>query len=127
MNPVIEIFAGDQTGIDRSEYRDRMESLRSPDSIPAVQDLRLDALGNVWLETYQPPGASPRETARERGINVETGPSPWIVLDPEGRLLGTVLTPIGLRVFEIGDDYVLGVWIDSLGVEHVRRHRLVKN
>jgi hypothetical protein len=32
--------------------------------------------------------------------------------------------PAGLRVLEIGGDYVLGVWNDELDVQHVRLHRL---
>jgi hypothetical protein len=48
----------------------------------------------------------------------------WTVFSPEGRALGSVVTPPGLRVLEIGRDYVLGVWQDELDVEYVRMHRL---
>jgi hypothetical protein len=32
--------------------------------------------------------------------------------------------PAGLRVDDIGADYVLGVWRDDFDVEHVRLHAL---
>jgi len=74
----------------------------------------------------QPPGRSSRRYALQCGVAIDTGPSPWIV-DPEGRLLSRVMMPIGLVVYEIGSDYVLGLWHDEFGVQHVRRHRLVKS
>ena len=36
-------------------------------------------------------------------------PNPlWTVFDPEGQVLGFVETPAGLRIYEIGEDYILG-------------------
>jgi hypothetical protein len=72
--------------------------------------LRMDALGNAWVERHPAPG----------------GDTPWDVFDAEGRLLGTVTTPAGLRVTQIGTDFVAGVWADELDVAHVRVHRIVK-
>lgn len=126
MAAVIEVFGGEGEDA-RQEYRDRMESLRSPDSIPALQDLRVDRAGNLWTELYRPPGRSARSTARERGIPLERGPSPWVVLDPDGRVVGSVLLPEGLEVFEIGEDYVLGMHTDELGIQRIRRHAVLKD
>lgn len=50
----------------------------------------------------------------------------WTVFDTEGRMLGTLGTPRSLRLDEIGDDYLLGVFRDRLDVEHVRMHRISK-
>lgn len=57
---------------------------------------------------------------------VETDPEVWrwVVLDPDGALVGSVEVPGDLEVLEIGDDYLLGVAIDALGVEYIRVHRL---
>ena len=44
----------------------------------------------------------------------------WTVFDPEGRVLGFVETPEGLRIWEIGEDYILGRADDGLGVESVQ-------
>jgi hypothetical protein len=40
--------------------------------------------------------------------------------------LGSVLMPKGLQLFEIGEDYVLGLWRDELGVQFVRRYVIMK-
>ena len=53
---------------------------------------------------------------------------------PGGEWLGTVAVPSGLQQenvglpvsFEIGDDYILGVWRDDIGVEYVRMYGLMK-
>jgi hypothetical protein len=68
-----------------------------------------DPDGNLWVLAYTRPGDERRS---------------WTVFAPEGRALGTVETPPGLRIMEIGADYVLGVWRDDLDVEHVRMYRL---
>lgn len=85
--------------------------MKIPETMPAYQALRVDRLGNLWVENYR---ASDDEPPR------------WAVFDSTGRLLGTLATPRSLRLDDIGDDYVLGVFRDSLDVEHVRMHRLVK-
>ena len=43
-----------------------------------------------------------------------------------GRWLGDIETPPNGRVWDIGNDYVLGVWQDELDVQQVRMYRLVK-
>ena len=56
---------------------------------------------------------------------------------PDGSWLGSVAVPPGLgrerrlglafrRTWEIGDDYIIGVWRDELDVEHVRLYDLQK-
>jgi len=59
------------------------------------------------------------------------------VFDADGVWLGRVALPPGLPwlrghnlrypILEIGRDYVLGVWVDDLGVEQVRLYRIEKN
>ena len=86
--------------------------------MPALRSIQLDAAGNLWVEPYVVPGAeSP----------------PFEVYDPEGVWLGSVAMPPGLRRSSssspslwIGEDYVLGVWVDELEVEYVRLYELVK-
>jgi hypothetical protein len=41
-------------------------------------------------------------------------------------LLGTLIAPDGLDILDIGSDYVIGVWRDSLDVEHVQLYELIK-
>ncbi len=78
-----------------------------PETFPAFDQILADALGNLWIQEYDLPG-------QER-------PDPlWTVFDEEGRVLGFVETPSGLRIYEIGEDYILGRATDDLGVEYVQ-------
>ena len=94
-------------------------------TLPVLHSLHLDAVGNLWVEPYSLPGADV---------------APFQVYTPDGTWLGTVAMPPGLSLeagglrtgtgsksaFEIGDDYILGVWRDELDVEYVRLYALEK-
>ena len=88
-------------------------------TLPALKSIRLDAGGNLWVEPHSRHGS---------------GIPPFQVYTPGGEWLGTVAVPpglqqenLGLRVsFEIGDDYILGVWRDEIDVEYVRVYGLAK-
>lgn len=91
------------------EMRRIYERMGLPEVVPAFQALRVDRLGWYWAELFRP----------SKG-----GPSEWLVFDRQGRARGVIGLPSGLEVYEIGEDYVLGRWLDELGVEYVRRHAL---
>lgn len=80
-------------------------------SLPAYADVEADEAGNLWVEEYRKPG---------------DGQPRWSVFDPEGRWLGTVSTPAGLDIYQIGTDWILGRTEDELDVQHVRLYRLEK-
>ena len=88
-------------------------------TLPALTSIHLDAGGNLWVEPHS-----------RHGSQVP----PFQVYTPDGEWLGTVSVPPGLQQenlglpvrFEIGDDYILGVWRDELEVEYVRMYGLVK-
>ena len=92
-----------------AELRRRYAQLSPPAASPVYVELIVDSEGSVW--------------AREHAFD-ETAPSHWLVFDAGGEALGRVTTPAGLRIHEIGADYVLGVWRDALDVEHARRYTL---
>jgi hypothetical protein len=87
-----------------------LKSITFPEHKPYFSELRVDPAGNAWVRRPAAPEAD----------------TPWDVFDADGRLLGTVTTPAGLRVTQIGADFVVGVWSDELDVAHVRVHRLEK-
>ncbi len=74
--------------------------------LPAYDRMLADAHGNLWV--------------REYGTRV------WSVFDAAGRWLGDVEAPRGLRVHQIAADHVVGVLRDSLDVESVAVHRLLR-
>jgi len=80
--------------------------------IPTFDELMVDDEGFVWARFYSiDPGVSRQ----------------WVVFGHDGRALGTVEVPAELRVEQFGDGFVLGLWSDSLGVEYVRRHALLRH
>jgi len=44
----------------------------------------------------------------------------------DGPYLGEVDTPMGTQVTHIGDDFVLVIWEDELGVQQVQMYELIK-
>jgi len=52
-------------------------------------------------------------------------PAEWLVVDLENGKAGRVVTPAGFRLLEAGGGYVLGVHRDPVGLESVRRYRVV--
>ena len=49
---------------------------------------------------------------------LEPRPAPlWTVFDPAGLVLGFVETPAELEIKEIGEDYILGRFVDEMGAE----------
>ena len=110
----------------REAHKRSMRESPMASTPPVLQTLHFDAVGNLWVEPYSTPG---------------TEIPPFQVYAPDGFWLGTVAVPSGLALemgagprlgvgpkvgFEIGEDYVLGVWRDELGVEYVRLYGLRK-
>lgn len=82
-------------------------------TLPVLSAIHLDAAGNLWVRPYSLPG---------------TESLPYEVYAPDGTWLGNMATPPGLQLGdgEIGEDYLLGVWMDEQDVEYVRLYRLEK-
>jgi hypothetical protein len=103
------------SGIDDDEARRdaerRYAEMPVPETMPAYATFTFDAAGNLWVREFT---VGPVTTW------------PWTVFDTEGRMLGTVSLPADVRVTQVGDDFVLGLWRDDVDVEHVRLYRLVK-
>jgi hypothetical protein len=75
--------------------------------------LVLDRSGYLWVEL------GPSVASRTPSID-------FLVFDPSGALLGTVTVP-PLQVLEVGDDYLIGIDRDDLGVERVYVHEILKS
>jgi len=82
-----------------------------PDLFPAHGELRVDRLGNVWVENYR---TFPRQDPL----------STWIVFGPDGAIRATAELPRA-QITEIGGDRVVGVWTEE-DVPHVRMYRMEK-
>jgi hypothetical protein len=79
--------------------------------MPAYDDFMVDADGNLWVM---------------RARVLSSDPASADVFDPSGRLLGSVTLPANVKLFEIGTEYVLGVWKDDMDLQHVRMYSIRK-
>ena len=85
-------------------------SMPIPETFPAYRSFIASDAGNLWVENYTRPNEQPS----------------WAVFRDDGRYLGEVDTPMGAQVTHIGDDFVLVIWEDELGVQQVRMYELIK-
>ena len=76
-----------------------------PEFAPAYTAMHIDAARRIWLQRYD--------------FESDVAPLTWDVLASDGAWLGSVQTPRGFELYLIGQDYLLGRQIDSLGVERV--------
>ena len=91
----------------RRELREDFAEVPVAETFPAFAEVVADALGHLWVREYDLPGEE-----REQPL--------WTVFDPDGRVLGFVETPHGLRVHEIGENHILGRATDDFGVEYLQ-------
>ena len=80
-----------------------------PDRLQAFQTILVAANGDIWVALTEFDGSDGYD---------------WLVFDSRGELRGSVRTPPRLSVFEVHDDYVVGVFLDDLDVSYVRRYPL---
>jgi hypothetical protein len=102
--------------------RSMIEANQVATTHPVFSDLMVSRDGYVWVQRYG--GVADRFLT-----DGEFKPEPartWDVFDSSGIWLGAVDTPHNLAVLEIGADYVLGRSVDSLDVQSVRLHKMVK-
>ncbi len=83
-----------------------------PDSLPAMNRIRLDVADRLWVEEYVPPYDDRIPT--------------WWVLASGGEFVAQVTIPVGFTPHAIGTDHIVGVTEDSLGVGYVERRRLIR-
>ena len=104
---------GGMTEEQAESYRPSWRELPMAPTLPVLSAIRLDKAGNLWVRPYSLPGSEAL---------------PYEVYAPDGTWLGKMATPPGLQLGdgEIGEDYLLGVWMDEQDVEHVRMYRLAK-
>ena len=93
------------------------------ETFPAHGSMRVDRVGNLWVQENRRPA---REAQPSRFYDAGSTPIEWSVFNPDGRWLGQVTTPAKVWVFDIGDNYITGLWRDEFDVEHARVYPLIK-
>lgn len=83
-----------------------------PERRPAIRGLTVGQDGTIWVSGW------PADSATA---------VPFRVFNGEGDLIATAHVPEALRIEEVDDRRVMGVWKDDLGVESVRVYALAKD
>jgi hypothetical protein len=83
-----------------------LEELPFPDWYPALDRIRVDRRGRVWVRAY---GSAEQQ---------------WYIFDQHGEYQGAIRIPAALEVLSIEHDVILGRWTDELGVVSVRVYDL---
>ena len=108
----IESQLGDAVGDDRRNQRAWWHrEMVFPERYPAFDELRVDALNQLWVRAYPRPDADSVT---------------WWIFDPSGEQYAELVLPVDLEVFEIGFDHVLGLRTDALGIERVESYPLTR-
>ncbi len=101
----------------RESWRFGWDRIQPPTQVPLFRSIEVDTDGNLCLERYP---------------MTEMDPHVYLCLDQHGEFMRSIAVPPGTsrggrpnfdQQFEIGADYVLGIWVDDLGVERVRLYR----
>ncbi len=92
-------------------YRRYSEGIPYPSTLPAYSQFLVDELGHLWVREFVAHDAVEKR---------------WWVFEQNGRLLGSVQSPVNLTIRQIGRDYVLGSWKDADGIEYVHSYDLIK-
>jgi hypothetical protein len=93
------------------------------ETVPAFLTFLVSKDGYIWTQEYQ---VEKFPLPTQVVLPPRTAPIRWTVYDPEGSQLGDVPVPVDFAISEIGEDYVLGVARDELGVERIRAYSIVR-
>lgn len=100
------------SGLEGEERRRRERGWRQmefPERFPAYQAVLVDPFDRVWVQEYARPG-------QER--------TTWWVFNPDYELEAQVETPAGLQVFEIDENYLVGLNRNEFDAEVVELYRV---
>lgn len=89
------------------------EQLSFARQFPAHGSMKVDQVGNLWVQQFRRPTGTMRAS---RFFDLENHPIDWDVFSPQGRWLGVVTTPAKFFVMEIGADYIAGTARDDFDV-----------
>ncbi len=92
----------------RQTMAQQLNAIPLPDRLPPVSALFTDSEGLIWIQAT-PPGA---------------GTLDFLVMRGDGRVVARAQVPVGITVFEIGRDYLMGSYTDAADEMHVALYRL---
>ena len=93
---------------------ERIRETEFASTYPVHGMLRSGWDGSLWVERYRSP------------LVRDSVPREWDIFDAEGRFAGHLVTPGAFRITDIGEQFVLGIHTDALGVQTARMYRLLR-
>lgn len=110
--------------------RTRYEAAPMPERLSVWWDFLVDAEGFVWIRPWEPLRHAVAlgglgQTSYLLGASGQGGR--WTILSPEGERVGEIALPADLNPVWIGEDALVGLRRDPLGVESVHVYRLVRH
>ncbi len=91
--------------------------------MPAFAQLLWSSDGHLWARRYDHLDAIAffdYSRLVQSELPEFADPRHWEVFDPNGAYLGSVETPPRFTAYEVGPDWILGVWRDELDISYVR-------
>jgi hypothetical protein len=83
-----------------------------PERLPPWDKILATPSGWLWVRRYPSP--------------LEEGQNTWDIFDPEGRQAAVFRIDSGVRICEVGDDFLLGIFRTELDVQVVKKYKLDK-
>lgn len=106
-----DYLSSDMTGL-AAHDREILELADAfPSEVPGFTELLASPEGYLWAKRFSLPGG---------------GPNSWGVFGPDGAFLGHVQLPERFALFEVGQDYLLGVSKDEFEVERIEMYQLMR-
>jgi hypothetical protein len=93
----------------RRDAKRRYEAMPYPETLPVYDGFVIDPFGLAWVREYR---------IRRRD------PAIWRIYTHGSQSPAVIQFPAGFTVSHVGDDFVAGVWLDSLDVPYVWMFRL---
>lgn len=113
---------------DEQLYAQHHRLVDFPGSFPLFQTFQVDSNGNVWVLRFEPPWSEEDfhwEVFSPAGAKLAEVSIPFEVLSHR-RFLRREVTGMVTPIKEIGDDYMLVLQADELGVLRIVKYRLIK-
>jgi hypothetical protein len=95
----------------QARLRQILAEMPYPTAMAPITALVADSEGYLWVE---------------EAASMQSPDEPWRVYDAQGKPVAVVHLPKGMRVTQIGRDWVLGTMLDEEQAEHVRLYRLTR-
>jgi hypothetical protein len=105
----------------RQQRQDIAETWTYAAHLPAFAAARVDDVDHVWLREFVP-----AEQTVGGFVSAPTEPARWLVMAPDGVIVGRVTLPGRFAPLALGEDFVAGVYRDDMDVEYVHSYRLAR-